>query len=245
MLKISYESTPRSAIDRRILDKVDEVSVTHLPNDSFSATVDGVKRINDAAGRNIAYPHIGARNISNPDELISGLESIDKETTRVLLVGGAGSENIFNNKIELYHFLEDAGLVNYTFLYNVDPNISLLDRLTDVEKYTAYGFYAGMNQLCLNPHRLAWWENRITPCLPTKTTAKGMWRYMKLCGVTTSLRGMWANMYGVHYINKGRIDVWKFWQDFTKHTQGKNKNHVHFFNFGNLERTIDEFQERS
>jgi len=240
MVKISFEATPRSRVSQQVLDKVDAVSVTHLPNDSFAATVDGVKRINDVAGRRIAFPHIAARNLHSVSELIEGIQDLNNESQQALLIGGAGDNWIYRDKLDVYYDLQENLALNWKFYIGVDPNLDETKRLKSITYLRVGDISYGMNQLCLNPERMRWWRNFIIPCLPTQTTAKGLWKYMKLCGVTTSLKGLWINKSGINYIHNGRIDVNRFWRDTD---YGSERERVHFFNFGNLERTIDGFQQ--
>jgi hypothetical protein len=230
-MKISVEKTPKQKLSQFVIDNVANVNITHLPNTSFQNTIDGIKEINDIAGRSIGIAHIGARNLSSEKELIDGLEILKMEKSDDVLIIGGGTpvSNIYPYSDAVYDFIKKSDF-NFNMWCAVHPQEEEFINVL-VNKYQRYK--GGYNQLCLNPKILRKWDKKTRICVPTSCSAKGLWRYMKIVGLTQSIPYAVGNWQGLFYLNKNGFDTKKFIQHVG------NIEHLHLYNFGQLDKTLD------
>jgi hypothetical protein len=231
-MKISFECLPGELPSRELMAKVDAISVPHLRGQDFQFTVDTVNRINDANGFPLAFPHIAARNL-NSDELLPGLESMG-ELRQVLIVGGSHTRGaVYQYADDVLRVLEEIGHTANRHCA-VDPNVESYAKVLK-NQYTRYDW--GFNQLCINPKRMASFKKYTVYCLPSQTKPTGLATFMKRCGIRKSLRGAWRNRNAFSYMTGGRFDVNRFWREIDR-----LDNDVHFYAFGNMSITIDDFR---
>jgi hypothetical protein len=232
-MKLSAETTPGRIPSNELIAKLDAVSVTHLPGQPFDQTANTVIEINQRAGKAVAFPHLAARNFWDEYELTHNLERMGK-LHQVLIIGGSQLQgSAFFYADDVYRILNETG---HTAIKNcaVDPNRDSYAH-TLRTRYNKYD--RGFTQLCLNTACMRGYSNRTVHCLPSRATATGLAKFIKLCGIKNSLKGMWTNRNAYRYLDGGRFDTHRFWQDI-----GLPDVDVHLYNFGELEKTIDQIR---
>jgi 5,10-methylenetetrahydrofolate reductase len=232
-MKISFECLPGELPSRELMAKVDAISVPHLTGTAFQLTTDMVNRINDANGFALAFPHIAARNLQSEEELLTGLNSMG-QLRQVLIIGGSRIYGeVYHYADDVLHVLEEIGHTANRHCA-VDPNLESYEAVLK-NQYTRYDW--GFNQLCINPKRMASFKKHTVYCVPSQTKPTGLAKFMRLCGIRKSLRGAWRNRKAFSYITGGRFDVNRFWREI-----GRLDNDVHFYAFGNMQTTVDDFR---
>ncbi len=233
-MKISFEYVPTTSMpSKELMAKIDAISVPHLRGQPFQLTVDTVNQINDAKGFALAFPHIAARNLTSEKELLEGLKSMG-DLRQVLILGGSETQGkVYHYADDVLHVLEEIGHTANRHCA-VDPNLESYETVLK-NQYTRYEW--GFNQLCINPKRMASFKKHTVYCIPSQTKPTGLAKFMKLCGIRKSLRGAWRNRKAFSYITGGRFDVNRFWRDI-----GRLDNDVHFYAFGNMSITIEDFR---
>lgn len=226
-MKISVEKTVKQKLSKTVVDNASKVSVVHLPHNTLQDVLNSAIDINQQAGANKAIPHVAARSISSNTELdtfISTAQQNDIDT--VLIIGGNPPVGpVFQNAIQVNNLFENTGIKTLCGVYPERDT-------TSIHAFKKTLFDGGITQLCLNPYKLKQYDTWTTPAIPTQCDAKGLWKYMKLCGLRDSFGYMLQNWRGAFYLTQTGFDTVKFIRDV-------GIRDYHLFNFGKLEQTLD------
>lgn len=230
---ISIEKTPKQKLSKYAIDNSTAISVTHLPNTDFTKVIDAAIEINQLAGCAKSIPHIGARNLFTESELHKNIIRAKKNgIEKVLIIGGSTPEGkAYKNAYEIHHAIADYGFEMFCGVYPQDENF-------DYVKNTKYlKFSKGITQLCLNAALLNQWHENTIPGIPTNCSIEGLYKYLKICGLTQSIGHILGNISGIKYINTHGFNTAKFIKKL-------NHNHVHLYNFGRLDQTLMQLEFR-
>lgn len=245
-LNISVEQTPKkiekTGVSEVLLTNADYITVTHLPKSRLKNTTKAVKTLvdRDKVSPTRIIPHIGARNISSKAGLTRHLKNLKAiGINNVLLVGGStrDSDDLpFHEDDDLFSPVKSQGF-NFVYcgVYPYKYSPSYYGYLKYDVKYTG-----GISQLCLSPRRLRQYpDTRIG--VPSKADFRGLYRYMKLCGVGPSLRYPFRDLGGLfHYMTYDGFATSRFVEKMSStHTD------IHLYDFGRMEETIEELIENS
>jgi len=226
-MKVSVEKTPKQKMSQYVVDTATSVSITHLPKNSFETVIDAAIEINQQAGSAKAIPHIGARNLYTESELHENIIRAKKAgINKVLIIGGSSPEGkAYRNALEVHHAIADYGFEMLCGVYPQDEDFEF----AQMTKYSK--FSKGITQMCLNPRILNKWQDKTIPGLPTNCSVEGLYKYLKICGLTKSIGYIVGNLAGVKYIDKNGFNTQKF-ADKLIHDQ------VHLYNFGRMDQTL-------
>lgn len=225
---ISVEKTPSQKLSQTVVDSAKFVSIVHLPNQSLAHVINAAKQVNDQAGKLKAVPHVAARSITSEHELMGFIKHAQEEgIEKILLIGGNPRVgHLYQNVYDILPDFKAAGLEVLCGIYPEKDTKQALD-----EKYKQ--FDGGLTQLCLNPRILAQYPTWVTPAIPSMCSTKGLWRYMKLCGLRDSLKYTVQNWRGMFYLSSEGFDTAQFIND-------TGIRDYHLYNFGNLEKTLEK-----
>lgn len=237
-MKITIEKTFTGKVSRNVVNNVDGVYITHLPNThSLNKVVEEADDINQYAGKNIAVPHCAARNIHTASEFINFIAKCqEKNISKILVVGGSIQKgNVFQS-------VDDLLLYNNTFSgfeleCGVYPQKESFTQMH--EKLKSTKFVGGITQLCMDTRLLnkigIKFNENVKIGIPSMCSIKGLWHYLKLCG-NKSPKYMLENWKGCFYLKADGFDVKKF-------VSKVNHTHFHIYNFGKLEKTVETLTE--
>ncbi len=225
-MDISVEKTPKQKLSQYVIDTATAVSITHLPGTDLSIVKDACVSLNEQAGKAKAVAHIGARNITSEKELHESCIAMRKAgIDKVLVIGGSTYYGkIFQNADEVRNAIEAYNFKTYCGLYPQHESIHQA-----VAKFQIYD--EGITQLCLNPRLLNSWHKNARIGVPSNCTIKGLYKYMRLCGLTESLAYALGNLSGIRYVGQQGFNTKKFVKALTT-------SRIHIYNFGKLDQTL-------
>lgn len=239
-MKITIEKTLKGRLSQFIIDNVDGVYVTHLPDTSLVNVAEEADRINQQAGKNIAIPHCAVRNIETLSEFSNFIiKCRESNLNRILVIGGSKKTGkVFQNDEQLLFYKNlykmYKALPNLEFECGLYPQTQTLQFMKN-KLHDESRFCTGITQLCMNTRLL----QSIGDCLgdsvkigiPSMCSPSGLWRYLRLCG-NQSFKYMLDNWKGVFYVKRSGFDVKRFVSEI-------QHNRYHIYNFGRMEKTIE------
>lgn len=229
---LSVEQTVSKTLPRFVIDSCDQITITHLPNQSLVDTVDKVKQINDYAGAPKAVPHIAARNLTNEQELLDSCQAFcDEGVNTVLIIGGDNKQGkCFSSAFQICRHIN---IFNFNKLCGVYPQIETADH---VKKKKYRSFSEGITQFCLKPQLLNRFRENTRIGVPSQCSLSKLIKFAKRCGVLNSLKHCADNLEGICYLDVNGFNTRKF----VSHI---NNQRFHVYNFGKIEKTIHNLLE--
>ena len=228
-MNLTTEKTPQQKLSNFTIDNVSAVNVTHLPIDDLNKVAHACDELNQQAGCNKAIPHVAARNIKNEKELENFLKFCkSKEINKALVIGGSiqrNKNNIFQSDFEIATILKKSG-------FTVDCGIYPQNETEDEILFKLKVFENAITQMCMDRkaiNNLPLLSN-IRIGIPSMCSAKGIYKYLKLCG-NDSFKYIFKNWKAINYIGNDGIKVDKFIQEL-------KFSRYHIYNSGNLDKTI-------
>ena len=229
-MDISVEKTPKQVLSHYVVDTASMISITHLPTSTLTKVSTACIELNEQAGSAKAVAHIGARNIQSKNELHTNCIAMRKAgVDKVLIIGGTTYEGkVYQTAHKVREEIADYGFTMYcgTYPQNLLHNTHL-DR-----------FAGGITQMCLNTRLLNNWINNTKNTrigVPSNCSVKGLYKYMKICGLTESIAHALGNISGLKYLNSNGFNTTKFVNDLSPIP-------IHVYNFGKLDQTIMQLE---
>ena len=230
-MDISVEKTPKQKLTQYVVDTASAVSITHLPGTDLSKVKDACIALNEQAGSAKAVAHIAARNLLSENELHENCIAMKKAgVDKVLIIGGSAYEGrVYQTFYDVKHQINDYGFTMYCGVFPQSEN------LNNVEASKYEHFAGGITQLCLNPKLLNSWIKKTRIGVPSNCTLKGLYKYMRICGLTDSLGYVLGNLNGIKYVSTDGFNTKKFVKDL-------NNQPIHVYNFGKLDQTLMQLE---
>jgi len=229
-MKISVEQTPKQKLSQYVIDHVDAVSIVHLPGIHLSNTIATIQKIRRQNQFINIIPHIAARNLKNKKELYDNCDLFQSLGIKnILLIGGSNpTGNCYGDVRGVY---EDIIKKEYDFklLCGVYPQHETPKQVF-INKYDK--FSRGITQICLNLHLINKFDSRTIVGVPSNCSASELLKFIKLCGITRTVREALPNISGLKYLSHSGFNTAKFISKLD------GDRDIHIFNFGNLEKTI-------
>lgn len=224
---LSVEQTVDQILPRSVVERCDQITVTHLPSKTLPHTADTVKRINDQAGAAKAVPHIAARNLHSEAELINSCQAFkDLGVTSVLVIGGNRKSGLrYSSVYELSKIIDDFGFRKICGVYPQEESFSHVKR----KKYS--NFSEGITQLCMKISLLNNFAHSTRIGVPSNCSTSSLLNYMKRCGITNSFKTGLQNLEGVRFITANGFNTRAF-------VKKLNSQNIHIYNFGKIEQTV-------
>lgn len=231
-MNISIEKTPKQVLSHYAVDTASAVSITHLPGTHLSKVKDAAIELNEIAGSAKAVMHIGARNIQTESELHETCVAAKKAgIDKILCIGGSTYEGkVYQNVFDLYNQLAPYGFELSCGVYPQSESFNNVDWV----RYNKFRG-GGITQLCFNPKILNNWIKKTKIGVPSNCSLKGLYKYIRLCGLTDSLAHALGNLKGMRYVTTDGFNTVKFVKDL-------NGQDIHIYNFGKLDQTLMQLE---
>jgi len=224
---ISVEQTVSQTLPRSVVDKVDQITITHLPTQSLTKTISTVKKINDCAGTNKAVPHIAARNLYSEAELLNCCRAFqDEGVDTVLIIGGDQKQGMRYSSA--FQICQEIKTFKFKKLCGVYPQIETAEHVKK-KKYSS--FSEGITQFCLKPQLLNNFQESTRIGVPSQCSMQTLIKFAKRCGVLSSFKHCIDNIEGIRYFDRGGFNTKLFVNSLT------NKR-IHIYNFGKIDQTV-------
>ena len=229
-MKISVEQTPKQKISDYVLGNVNSVSIVHLPGSPLGNSTRTVSSLRKRTTKINVIPHIAARNLKNKKELFDACDKfLDYGIRDLLLIGGSKARgSCYGNAHDVQNDLLEKDY-NFNYFCGIDPNQETHQQVKE-KKYNR--FDRGISQICFNHKLLNAFDSRTVVGVPSNCSAKDLFKFVKLCGVTKTAKEAATNIAGLRYISYYGFNTVKFVQKLNKNQD------IHIFNFGNLDNTI-------
>jgi len=223
----SVEQTVNQNLSRSVLDRADEITITHLPGKTLYQTISCILKLKNTVEGSQIVPHIAARNLCSDRELIECADEFcDLGIKKVLVIGGSLKRgNYYQSAYQVNRVLKDWQFYQICGVY---PDRDSFKHVT-AKNYST--FSEGITQFCLNTKRLNQFTAKTRIGVPSMCAVKDLYKYMRLCGVGNSIKTAASNMQGVHYLSANGFNTAKFASRLT------NTN-LHIYNFGKIESTV-------
>ena len=233
-MNISIEKTPKQVLSHYAVDTASAVSITHLPGTHLSKVKDAAIELNEIAGSAKAVMHLGARNIQSESELHETCIAARKAgIDKILCIGGSTYEGkVYQNVFDLYDQISDYG---FTLSCGVYPQTESFNNVAHV-RYQKFKD-GGVSQLCFNPRILNNWVKKTKIGVPSNCSLSGLYKYIRICGLTDSLAYALGNLKGIKYATRDGFNTVKF-------VNALNGQDVHIYNFGKLDQTLMQMEFR-
>jgi len=235
-VNITVEQTPKQKLSDSIIDKVNSVSIVHLPGIRLSESIRTATSLRRSNSTVNIIPHIAARNIKNKQELFSSCERFqDLGISDVLLIGGGRKTgDCYGNTDVVLRDIQDKGYSFQKIICGVYPQKETIESVQS----TKYKYYSGgITQLCFNLKQLRSFSDSTTIGVPSNCSLTELFRFVQFCGIAKSTREMLCNLKGAKYMTYYGFNTAKFVADI-------EAANIHVFNFGNLEKTIESLVKK-
>lgn len=224
---LSVEQTASQTLPAYVVKSCDQITVTHLPTQPLTRTVDTVKRINDQAGVGKAVPHIAARNLNSEAELFNSCQSFEKEgVDTVLIIGGDKSYGVRYTSV--YQICQEIKTFPFRKLCGVYPQ---KESIAHVKKKKYTSFSEGITQFCLKPDILNQFQEATRIGVPSNCSIQKLVKFAKICGANKTVKILLENLSGVKFINQKGFNTLAFVNSLTN-------QRIHVYNFGRIEQTV-------
>lgn len=224
---ISVEQTVDQTLPKSVVSACNQVTITHLPGNSLTATVDTVKKIHDQAGVPVAVPHIAARNLQTEAELINACIAFAEEGVKTVLIVGGNSKKgpVYSSVYQICNVLKDFQFRKICGIY---PQQETPKQVKDKK---LSNFSQGITQFCLKPSLLRPFADSSLIGVPSECSTRALLKYAKLCGIANSAKTAVQNLQGVRFLTLTGFDTARF-------VSSIGCNSIHIYNFGKIESTV-------
>jgi 5,10-methylenetetrahydrofolate reductase len=224
---ISVEQTASQTLPAYVVKSCDQITITHLPTQPLTRSIDAVKKINDEAGVAKAVPHIAARNLNSEAELLNSCQCFEKEgVDTVLIIGGDRSYGVRYTSV--YQICQEIKIFPFRKMCGVYPQKESISHVKK-KKYTS--FLEGVTQFCLKPDLLNEFQEATRIGVPSNCSIQKLIKFAKICGANKTFQIFLENLSGVKFINANGFDTKHFVNCLTN-------QRIHIYNFGRIEQTV-------
>ena len=224
---LSVEQTASQTLPAYVVKSCDQITITHLPSQPLTKTINTVKRINDQAGKAKAVPHIAARNLNSEAELLNSCQAfVDEGVDTVLIIGGDKKYGArYSSAFQICNEIKTFGFKKLCGVYPQQETIQQVKK----KKYPS--FSEGITQFCLKPELLNNFQVDTRIGVPSACTTKRLVKFARLCGVNKTLKVFLENLSGIKFINQNGFNTKQFANCLTNPS-------LHVYNFGRIEQTV-------
>ena len=224
---LSVEQTASQTLPQYVVNSCDQITITHLPTQPLTRSIDAVKKINDQAGVSKAVPHIAARNIDYEAELLNSCQAFQDEGVDTVLIIG-GDRKYGARYTSSYQICQEIKNFKFRKLCGVYPQ---QETASQVRKKKYNSFSEGVTQFCLKPVLLNEFQEATRIGVPSNCSIQKLIKFAKICGANKTIKILLENLYGIKFVNANGFDTKNFVNCLTN-------QRIHIYNFGRIEQTV-------